>query len=83
MYVHNLWLVGFWNDQILILITIFFILRFIDWYAEQVRSELDKDRPIDEIDIKMPLSLMKPLHAGWVIELYDKMTTEDGAKVGV
>ena len=37
--------------------------------------------PIDEIDIKLRLSLLKPLHAGWLVNFYNHMTSGDAKKV--
>ena len=37
--------------------------KFTLWYADQIKSELDKGKKIEEIDISMKLSVLKPLHA--------------------
>ena len=39
-----------------------------NWYTWQVSALLDKGFSIDETDIKLHLSLMKPLHAGWLVD---------------
>ena len=31
---------------------------------------------MDEIDVKTPLTAMKPLHAKWIMNLYDEITFE-------
>ena len=36
---------------------------------------------VENIDIKMKLSVMKPLHASWIIELYNYMTSGAGREV--
>ena len=46
-----------------------------DWYTEQVSAQLDKGISIDDIDIKLRLSLIKPLHASWLVDLYNHMTS--------
>ena len=33
------------------------------------------------MDIKLKLSMLKPLHAGWMVDLYNQMTTEDGKRI--
>ena len=48
--------------------------KFTLWHAEQVKSELDKGKKIEEIDISMKFSILKPLHAKWLIDLYNCMT---------
>ena len=37
--------------------------NFNSWYTDQISLQLEKRVPIDKIDIKLRLSLMKPLHA--------------------
>ena len=56
----------------------FMAQEFNDWYTGQVCAELDKGVIINEIDIKLRLSLIKPLHAGWLFNFYNHMTS--GAK---
>ena len=52
----------------------FMARKFNDWYTGQVSAQLEKGVPIEEIDIKLQLSLLKPLHAGWMVDLYNHMT---------
>ena len=52
--------------------------KFNDWDVGQVCAQLDKGAIINEIDIKLRLSLMKPLHAGWLVNFYNHITS--GAK---
>ena len=59
----------------------FMARKFNDWYTHQVSTQLDKGVPIDEIDIKLRLSLLKPLHAGWLVNFYNHMTSGDAKKV--
>ena len=49
--------------------------------ADQVKSELDKGKKIEEIGISMKLSILKPLHAKCLIDLYNYMTLLDGQAV--
>ena len=39
----------------------FMVRKFSDWYTEQVSAQLDRGVPISEIDIKLRLSLLKPV----------------------
>ena len=43
--------------------------KFATWYAGKIKENLDKGEQLENIDIKTPLSVMKPLHATWLIEL--------------
>ena len=55
--------------------------KFTDWYAEQIREGLDKGLELESIDAKITLTVMKSLHARWLMELYDIMTSEQGKDV--
>ena len=55
--------------------------RFSRWYAEQVHRQLNEGVPLDQIDIKMQLTTLKPLHASWIIDMYNELTTEAGRAV--
>ena len=54
---------------------------FNDWYTGQVRAQLDKGVNIDEIEIELRLSLMKPFYAGWLVDFYNHMTSGEKKKV--
>ena len=36
---------------------------------------------MDNIEVKLKLSVLKPLHAGWLIDAYDHLTSEAGWKI--
>ena len=47
--------------------------RFQEWYAKEVTNGLDKRENVHQIDIDTKLSKMTPIHARWLISLYDKL----------
>ena len=51
--------------------------KFTRWYAHQVQRAMDGNRfkSMDKIDIDLKLSVLKPLHATWLIEPFDHMTS--------
>ena len=55
--------------------------KFTEWYSKQIANELEKGTPLDDIEVKLKLSVLKPLHAGWLIDAYDHLTSETGRKV--
>ena len=55
--------------------------KFTLWYGEQINNELNNGVHLEDIDIKFRLSTLKPLHASWLIELYDALTSESGRGV--
>ena len=42
---------------------------------------MDDGRELDSIDIELKLSIIKPLHAKWVMEVYNEMTSAEGKEV--
>ena len=51
------------------------------WYADQVDRALEACAILENIDISLKLSIMKPFHAKWIIEVYDYMTSGDGKPI--
>ena len=41
--------------------------KFGDWYAKQITDELEKGTDVYKIDVNTTLTVMKPVHAKWVI----------------
>ena len=54
--------------------------KFSGWYTQQISLQLEKGVPIDEIDAKLHLSLIKPLHAEWMTHFYNQMATPESKK---
>ena len=48
--------------------------------TQQISLQLEKGVPIDEIDVKLRLSLIKPLHTEWMTHFYNEMTTPESKK---
>ena len=55
--------------------------NFNEWFAEQLRTELENGAELENITIKFLLTIMKPLYAGWLISCYDKLTSQQGSQV--
>ena len=47
--------------------------KFENWYAEQVTKEIEKGVNVLSVNIETKLSIVKPLHARWLITFYDHM----------
>ena len=46
-----------------------------DWYSLQISIQSFEERKLlHDIDAPLKLSLLKPIHAQWMLELYNKMT---------
>ena len=59
----------------------FFKSKFSAWYADQISKQLNEGVKIDEVDAKFRLTTMKRLHAQWVVDFYNEMTTCKGNKI--
>ena len=49
--------------------------KFSTWFSKQVQKHLDKGIALEDIDIRFQLTTMKPLHANWLIALYNELTS--------
>ena len=47
---------------------------FNEWFATQLTNELESGKELENITIKFLLSIMKPSHAGWLIDCYNQLT---------
>ena len=48
----------------------FIAAKYQDWYAEKVLQQLNKDVVAHDVKVDVKLSIMKLLHAKWIIEMY-------------
>ena len=48
------------------------------WCSQQVMDQLSTGVSPTEIKIKQPISIIKPLHAGWIINAYEDLRSEAG-----
>ena len=55
--------------------------KFTLWYSDQVIRALDEGKDIKGVEISLKLSIVKPLHAKWLIEMYNHMTSSEGRDV--
>ena len=57
--------------------------KFAEWYSKQVSIELENGKELADIDIKFRLTTLKPLHASWIAEFYNHMTTKAGSEISI
>ena len=43
------------------------------WYTDEIQKQTDNGKGIYEVNVDTRVSRMKPIHAPWVIALYDKV----------
>ena len=54
---------------------------FSEWYAQQIKNQLSLGKKVEEIKIKFRLTTLKSLHAKWLVEYYNEITSENGSSV--
>ena len=59
----------------------FMTRKLTEWYSLQITKQLDSGKNCDEIEVKLLLSTLKPLHASWIIELYNHLTSSGGREI--
>ena len=46
------------------------------YHSNEVKSQLDSRKKPDDVKVEFCLSKIKPLHAQWLIDMYNYFTTE-------
>ena len=46
-----------------------------EWYLGQVKAQLDDGISIDDVQVGLLLTKLKPLHAGWLVGFHNHVTT--------
>ena len=51
--------------------------RFAEWCTRCILQELGNGKDVDSIDIQLNMSILKLLHAQWIIDLYDCLKSSE------
>ena len=54
---------------------------FVEWYRKQVEEALSHGKKVEDIEIKFYLTVIKPLHAKWLMQFYNHITSEKGSEI--
>ena len=52
------------------------IHNYSKYYADEVKVQLDNGILATDVKVDVKLSTLKPMHAKWLMELYDKMQSK-------
>ena len=52
--------------------------QFITYYAGAVQKQLQLGANLEDIDVDFRLSILKPLHAQWLVNVYNYFKRCDG-----
>ena len=55
--------------------------HFTEWYSQKIWKELESRKELNDIDIKLTLTILKPLHASWLINLHNYLTSQKGTEI--
>ena len=55
--------------------------EFITYYSNTVKQQLEAGAKLEDIDVDFRLSVLKPLHAQWLVNMYNFFSTERGKLV--
>ena len=47
----------------------------------QQRGQKSEDKEVEQIEVKLTLTTLKPIHAKWLVDFYNHMTTLEGKQV--
>ena len=52
--------------------------RFTEWYSRCIIQELDSGKDVDNIEVQLKMSMLKPLQAKRINDLYNYLTAPEG-----
>ena len=55
--------------------------KFTQWYSAEVTRQLANKVALEDVQVKLQLTKLKPLQAGWIIEFFNEMTTSKGSEI--
>ena len=55
--------------------------KFNSWYSSQLRRQLDEGKQLQDIDVLLRVSILKPFHAEWLVDCYNRMTITAGRNI--
>jgi len=47
--------------------------KFECWYAKQITNQIDSGSSVYDVNEPLKLSIIKPIHAKWLLDLYDHL----------
>ena len=52
--------------------------QFTSWFSAQIQSQLDSGVVLDDVDVDLRLSVLKPIHATWIVSMYNHLSSSEG-----
>ncbi len=54
---------------------------FVIYYSDIITRELKAGKEIEDIEVDLRLSFIKPLHAQWLVDVYNYFSSVDGREI--
>ena len=55
--------------------------KFTQWYSAEVTRQLPNKVALEDVQVQLQLTKLRPLQAGWIIEFFNEMTTSKGSEI--
>lgn len=55
--------------------------QFIVYYSSSVKQQLDSGKQLEDTDVDFSLTVLKSLHAQWLVNMFDFFTSQTGAEI--
>ena len=55
--------------------------KFTQWYSAEVTRQLANKVALEDVQVKLQWTKLKPLQAGWIIEFFNEMATSKGSDI--
>ena len=52
--------------------------QFTSWFSAQIQSQLDSGMVLNDVDVDLRLSVLKPIHATWIVGMYNHFSSSEG-----
>ena len=52
--------------------------QFTSWYSAQIQGQLDSGVVLDDVDVDLRLSVLKPIHETWIVIMYNHFSSSEG-----
>ena len=49
--------------------------RFIVYYSTSVKQQLDGGKQLEDVEVDFRLTVIKPLHASWLVDMFNFLTS--------
>ena len=54
---------------------------FVTYYSDCVSKQLEAGKNLEDIEVDLRLTVVKPLHAQWLVDMYNYFTTPQGKEI--